>query len=67
LIPTGTLAPVAGTPFDFNKPTTIGARIETLKMSSLKNGTGYDHNYVLKGAGAGKFVHAAKLWAIKAV
>jgi aldose 1-epimerase len=58
LIPTGTLDPVAGTPFDFNKPTTIGARINT-KNQQLKNGTGYDHNYVLKSAGAGKFNHAA--------
>lgn len=58
LIPTGKLDPVAGTPFDFNKPTTIGARINA-KNEQLKNGTGYDHNYVLKSAGAGKFNHAA--------
>jgi aldose 1-epimerase len=58
LIPTGKLDPVAGTPFDFNKPTTIGARINTPNQQ-LKNGTGYDHNYVLKSAGAGKFNHAA--------
>jgi aldose 1-epimerase len=58
LIPTGKLDPVAGTPFDFNKPTTIGARINA-KNEQLKNGAGYDHNYVLKSAGAGKFNHAA--------
>lgn len=58
LIPTGKLEPVAGTPFDFNKPTTIGARIN-VKNEQLKNGSGYDHNYVLKSAGAGKFNHAA--------
>jgi aldose 1-epimerase len=58
LIPTGKLEPVAGTPFDFNKPTAIGARIND-KNEQLKNGTGYDHNYVLNGTGAGKFAHAA--------
>jgi aldose 1-epimerase len=46
LIPTGQLQPVAGTPFDFRKPTAIGARIETAD-EQLKNGKGYDHNWVL--------------------
>ena len=46
LIPTGELAPVAGTPFDFRKPTVIGARIDT-PNDQLKNGGGYDHNWVL--------------------
>ena len=45
-IPTG-IAPVKGTPFDFNKSTRIGDRIEQ-KDEQLKNGIGYDHNYVLK-------------------
>ena len=46
LIPTGELAPVAGTPFDFRTPTAIGARIEQ-PDPQLKNGGGYDHNFVL--------------------
>jgi aldose 1-epimerase len=46
LIPTGTLAPVAGTPFDFRKPTPIGARINE-QNEQLKLGGGYDHNWVL--------------------
>ncbi|MFD2871463.1 aldose epimerase family protein [Mucilaginibacter ximonensis] len=58
LIPTGKLEPVAGTPFDFNKPTTIGARINA-QNEQLKDGKGYDHNFVLKGAAAGKLTHAA--------
>ncbi|WP_214070969.1 aldose epimerase family protein [Mucilaginibacter sp. dw_454] len=58
LIPTGKLEPVAGTPFDFTKPTTIGARINTVN-EQLKNGKGYDHNFVLSGTQAGKFSHAA--------
>ena len=41
LIPTGELAPVAGTVMDFTKPTAIGARIKDVE------GGGYDHNYVL--------------------
>jgi aldose 1-epimerase len=46
LIPTGELAPLAGTPFDFRTPTAIGARIEQ-PDPQLKNGGGYDHNFVL--------------------
>ncbi len=46
LIPTGELARVTGTPFDFRKPTAIGARIKD-SNPQLKNGNGYDHNWVL--------------------
>ena len=52
LIPTGELAPVAGTPFDFRKPTAIGARIDQAHPQ-LKNGRGYDHNFVLNRTGSG--------------
>jgi aldose 1-epimerase len=52
LIPTGELAPVEGTPFDFQKATAIGARIEADHVQ-LKNGKGYDHNWVLNRTGAG--------------
>ncbi len=45
LIPTGELKPVAGTPFDFMKPTAIGARIGQ-DDEQLKFGGGYDHNWV---------------------
>ncbi len=48
LIPTGELRPVKGTPFDFTKPTAIGARI-TQDNQQLKYGNGYDHNFVLNG------------------
>jgi len=51
LIPTGELRPVKGTPFDFNTPTTIGARIGQ-DNEQLKFGKGYDHNWVInKNAG----------------
>jgi aldose 1-epimerase len=46
LIPTGELAPVAGTPFDFTKPHTIGERIRD-NHPQIVIGQGYDHNYVL--------------------
>lgn len=46
LIPTGKLASVKGTPFDFNAITAIGVRIEQDNIQ-LKNGKGYDHNFVL--------------------
>jgi aldose 1-epimerase len=47
LIPTGKIEPVAGTPYDFTKPMTIGARIDQLKGDP----GGYDINYVLDGGG----------------
>lgn len=51
LIPTGVLAPVAGTPMDFTTPTAIGARIEA-DFEALKFGAGYDHCWVLnEGSG----------------
>jgi aldose 1-epimerase len=47
-IPTGDLAPVAGTPFDFRKPAAIGARIDA-ENEQIRRGKGYDHNFVLNG------------------
>jgi aldose 1-epimerase len=51
LIPTGELAPVEGTPFDFRKQTAIGARIEA-DHQQIKHGQGYDHNWVLNRTGS---------------
>jgi aldose 1-epimerase len=45
-IPTGELAPVAGTPFDFRTPHAIGERIAD-DHEQLRFGQGYDHNFVL--------------------
>jgi aldose 1-epimerase len=59
LIPTGVLQAVAGTPFDFRKPTAIGARIDT-PDEQLVNGGGYDHNFVLTRSGEG-LAHAARV------
>jgi aldose 1-epimerase len=51
LIPTGELAPVAGTPFDFRRPTPIGARIGDPDPRLVAPG-GYDHNFVIAGGDA---------------
>ena len=59
MIPTGAIAPVAGTPFDFRRPTAIGARIDDASNEQLRFGGGYDHNFVLNG-GAGLH-HAARV------
>jgi len=47
LIPTGELRDVASTPFDFRKPTPIGAHINA-DDEQIKLGGGYDHNFVLR-------------------
>jgi aldose 1-epimerase len=52
LIPTGELAAVAGTPFDFKTPTAIGARIDDAHPQ-IKFGGGYDHNFVVNRDGDG--------------
>lgn len=59
LIPTGELAPAAGTPFDFTQPHAIGARIDA-GDEQLKLALGYDHNYVLRGA-SGTLRRAARV------
>jgi aldose 1-epimerase len=61
LIPTGEIAPVAGTPFDFRTPMPIGARIDQRQYTQIRYGGGYDHNFVLNrgSAGADSVVHAA--------
>jgi aldose 1-epimerase len=59
LIPTGTLAAVANTPFDFRGSATIGSRIDD-GDEQLRYGRGYDHNWALDG-NAGTFRHAATL------
>jgi aldose 1-epimerase len=60
LIPTGELAPVDGTPFDFRKPTAIGARINDAHPQ-IAHGRGYDHNWVLNGT-AGQMRTVARVF-----
>ncbi len=47
LIPTGQVASVAGTPFDFRSPMAIGAHIND-QNEQLAFGHGYDHNWILR-------------------
>jgi aldose 1-epimerase len=58
LIPTGELAAVEGTPFDFRKSTRIGARIDNDDVQ-LQRAGGYDHNWAMGEPGVMKL--AAKL------
>lgn len=60
LIPTGALAPVAGTPFDFRAPAPVGARIREGRDAQLAIGHGYDHHFVIDGA-PGELRPAARL------
>jgi aldose 1-epimerase len=46
LIPTGVIAPVAGTPFDFTRPKRVGKDIVRTGLS----GPGYDHNFAVDAA-----------------
>lgn len=48
LIPTGKLIPVKDTPFDFNTPFAVGARIDDTTHEQIKFGGGYDHCWVLR-------------------
>jgi aldose 1-epimerase len=62
-IPTGEIATVEGTPFDFRKGTVIGSRIGETN-DQLKFGRGYDHNWVVRGK-AGELRAAAKVVSAK--
>lgn len=55
LIPTGTLIPVAGTPFDFTSPRTVGERIDDATHEQIRFGGGYDHCWVLRDSENGAF------------
>jgi len=65
-IPTGELAPVEGTPFDFRVQTRIGARIHA-DDAQLRANEGYDHNFILnrerdgRTPGGAGLAHAARL------
>ncbi len=62
LIPTGELAPVDGTPFDFTSPHAIGERIRDASSQQIVFGRGYDHNFVLDSGGSAKPMLAAHVW-----
>jgi len=59
-IPTGELAPVQGTPFDFREMTAIGKR-QSEDHRQLEYVRGYDHNFVINRDNPGELVLAARL------
>lgn len=61
LIPTGEIADVTGTPFDFREPKAIGRDLE-VENEQLTCGAGYDHNWVLDRTGASGLELAASVY-----
>ena len=61
LIPTGEIADVTGTPFDFRQPKAIGQDV-AVENDQLTNGAGYDHNWVLDRATANEIELAASVY-----
>ncbi len=59
-IPLGTIDSVKGTPFDFTTPKPVGRDIDADDVQ-IKNGTGYDHNYVLNKKEPGELSFAARI------
>lgn len=43
----GEILPVEGTPMDFTTPKAVGTDVDNFEYEQLKNGNGYDHNWVL--------------------
>ena len=61
LIPTGEIADVTGTPFDFRKPKAIGRDLG-VENGQLANGAGYDHNWILDRKSADEIEFAASVY-----
>lgn len=61
LIPTGEITDVTGTPFDFRQPKAIGQDVD-VENEQLKNGAGYDHNWVLDRVTADELELAASVY-----
>ena len=59
-IPFGEIAPVEDTPFDFRTPRSIGERINDTDNEQIRNGAGYDHNFVINKKQPGILTFAAE-------
>ena len=55
---TGEILPVSGTPMDFTTLRVIGERINETDFEQIRNGNGYDHNWVLATSGDDSVVAA---------
>lgn len=64
LIPTGEIAPVAGTPMDFTTLKPLGRDIK-MAFPALEYGKGYDNCWVIKGWKPGELKHVATLEAAR--
>jgi aldose 1-epimerase len=63
MIPLGKNEPVEGTPFDFRKAKPIGQDLpKQTTNEQLKNGRGYDHNFVLNKTADGEMSWAATVF-----
>jgi aldose 1-epimerase len=60
-IPTGAIAPVEGTPFDFRQMMPIGARLHSA-FQQMVYAHGYDHNFVLNQRPGGGMTFAARAY-----
>jgi len=60
-VPSGEIAAVEGTPFDFRQFHSIGERINN-RNRQLELSGGYDHSYILETAHSGSTKHAATVW-----
>ena len=64
LLPTGEILAVAGTPFDFRKQHVIGLHLDAVGAVGadvVEGGSGWDHNWCLRGADADGLIEAAEI------
>lgn len=61
LIPTGTLAPVAGGPFDFREAALVSENMGDRRDEQIRLANGYDHNFILSDGDSGDVRLAARL------
>lgn len=59
-LPTGEIAPVAGTALDLRRPARLGDRV-TADDPQIRFANGFDHNFVVDGGGRGKLVPAVRV------
>ena len=59
---TGEIAPVKDTPMDFTTPKAVGKDINNYDFVQLKNGNGYDHNWVIDRKTPSGIEQAATVW-----
>ncbi len=55
---TGEILPVEGTPMDLTTATALGKQLDKTDFEQIRNGNGYDHNWVLDTAGDEKAIAA---------